>query len=136
MRIRRPECGNSREVHGAHRFARWSSDTELGGSCQGWSEREVDVTVMVGMVLAVVDRNELDHPVASRRPELRVEIHPAVRHCLAQMVIPDGPLESTALGMGLPALFGVPLVVSPELVGPGSWRVVEVGKTLTSGAVR
>jgi hypothetical protein len=123
--IRRPPCGNATRAHGPHRYAQWSSDTELRGRCDGWTVAEAAVTVMLQKIRLAVSEREAGHPWGGE-PPLQVEIGPAVGVALAQIVDPaylpcePGPVVTG----GLTALFGVPLVASGDLPAR-AWRVIE-----------
>jgi hypothetical protein len=128
--LRRPPCGNTREAHPAHRYARWSSDTEQSGRCPGWTPMEAGVTAMASAVLAAIARNEAAHPDPHVAPRLRVELSPAASAALRQVL----DITSLPLGGHLDAMFGIPVVMAADLP-PGGWRVTEVRPVLAEGTV-
>jgi hypothetical protein len=127
--LRRPPCGNDREAHGPHLFARWSSDTSEGGSCGGWTPMEAGVNTLAAAVLAAIAANQYSHPWREDIPALQLELSPAASAARQCLDITDLPL-----GAVLDSMFGVPVVPSADLP-PGGWRITEVRPVLAEGTV-
>jgi hypothetical protein len=128
--LRRPPCWNTRQAHGPHRYALWSSDTEQRGRCPGWTPMEAGVTVMAADVLAAISRNEAAHPDPASAPRLRLELSPAASAALRQVL----DIALLPIGGHLDAMFGIPVVMAADLP-PGGWRVAEVRPVLAEGTV-
>jgi hypothetical protein len=136
MMVRRPMCGNALQAHEAHRFARWSSDTELTGRCDGWTATEASASQMLADVRQAVADHKAANPLLA--PPLRFELGPAAELALTHILDLRGlPLGDSGLQLGgahLDSLFGVPLVLSRDLPSRG-WRLIVPGPVVASGEV-
>lgn len=135
LTMRRPACGNDREVHPAHRFPMWSADTANHGSCDGWTQTEADVTAMLREIHDAIRLHQAEY--MTDAPPLRLEISPLAQGAVMHVLVPSSPgpggLE-LAVGGDVSTLFGVPVVQVRDLP-PGRWRLVVPGPVLASGEV-